>query len=83
MEYVIFFGCVIAICIIAKVLSWPFKLILKLALNILFGILLIILVNTFGASFNLHIPFNTVTSLTAGILGVPGVILLILLEFIL
>ncbi|MEG1705681.1 MAG: pro-sigmaK processing inhibitor BofA family protein [Clostridia bacterium] len=82
MEYVIFIGCLVAIFIIAKVLSWPFKVIFKLILNILFGILLIVLVNTFGINFGLHIPFNTVTSLTAGILGIPGVILLIIVNYI-
>lgn len=83
MEYLIFFGCIIAVVIIAKVLSWPFKMIFKLLFNILIGALLLVVVNIFGAGFGLNIPFNTVTALTAGMLGVPGVILLIVLQYVL
>jgi len=83
MQYLIFFGCIIAIFIIAKILSWPFKMIIKLVLNVLLGVVLILVVNTFGAGFGLHIPFNTITALIAGILGIPGVLLLIILHYIL
>jgi len=83
MQYLIFFGCIIAVVIIAKILSWPFKIIFKLILNILLGAVLIIIVNTFGSGFGLHIPFNAVTALTSGILGIPGVILLIILQYVL
>jgi len=82
MQYLIFFGCIIAVVIIAKILSWPFKIIFKLIINIILGALLIILVNTFGAGFGLHIPFNTITALISGILGIPGVILLIILQYL-
>jgi inhibitor of the pro-sigma K processing machinery len=83
MQYLIFFGCIIAVFIIAKILSWPFKIIFKLIINILLGALLIIIVNTFGAGIGLNIPFNTITALTSGLLGIPGVILLIILQYVL
>jgi len=83
MTYLIFFGCIIAVIIIAKLLAWPFKLIFKLIINIIIGGLLLLIVNTFGAGFGLHIPFNAITALVSGILGVPGVILLIILQYIL
>lgn len=83
MQYLIFFGCIIAVVIIAKILSWPFKIIFKLLINILLGALLLMVVNILGAGFGLHIPFNTITALTSGILGIPGVILLIVLQYIL
>ena len=83
MQYLIFFGCIIAVVIIAKILSWPFKIIFKLIINIILGGLFIIVINTFGAGIGLNIPFNTITALTAGILGIPGVILLIILQYIL
>lgn len=82
MTYLIFFGCLIAIIIIAKILAWPFKLILKLIVNIILGGLLLLFVNTIGAGFGLHIPFNAITALVSGILGIPGVILLIILQYI-
>lgn len=82
MQYVIFCLCVIAIIIIAKIFSWPLKKILKLLFNIAFGIILILLTNILGESIGLHIPFNIVTAIIAGILGVPGVICLIILHYI-
>lgn len=83
MQYLVFFGCIIAIIIIAKILSWPFKMLLKLIINIVLGGLLLLVVNIFGAGFGLHIPFNAITALTAGIFGIPGVIILIILQYIL
>lgn len=83
MQYLIFIGCIIAVIIIAKILSWPFKIIFKLLINIFLGGLLLLIVNIFGAGFGLHIPFNTITALTSGVLGIPGVILLIILQYIL
>lgn len=83
MTYIIFFGCIIAVVIIAKILAWPFKIIFKLIANIIIGGLLLLLVNTFGAGFGLHIPFNAITALTSGIFGIPGVLLLIVLQYVL
>lgn len=83
MEYLIFFGCILAVIIIAKILSWPFKVLFKLIINLVLGALLLVLVNIFGAGFGLHIPFNAVTALVSGIFGLPGVILLIILQYIL
>jgi inhibitor of the pro-sigma K processing machinery len=83
MQYLIFFGCIIAVVIIAKILSWPFKIIFKLLINIILGGILLVVVNILGAGFGLHIPFNAITALTSGILGIPGVILLIILQYVL
>jgi len=40
------------------------------------------IVNTFGAGFGISIPFNWITALVSGLLGLPGVICLIILNFI-
>lgn len=82
MQYVIFSLCVIALIILAKIFFFPLKKILKLILNILFGIFLIIITNIFGESIGLHIPFNIITAIVAGILGTPGVISLVILNYI-
>lgn len=80
-EYVVLIFAAIAVIVVAKLLAWPVKKILKLAINIALGVVMIILVNTFGASIGITIPFNIVTALIAGILGVPGVIALIIIGF--
>ena len=82
MEYVIFGISVIALIVIAKLLSWPLKKILKLLLNTGIGLLLVLVINTFGDSIGLHIPFNIVTALVVGLLGIPGTIALVILNYI-
>lgn len=82
MQYIVLIFTVIAMIIVVRLLAWPLKKILKLILNIVIGLCLILLVNVFGASIGLTIPFNIVTALVAGILGVPGVIVLIILHYI-
>lgn len=80
-EYVVLIFAAIAVIVVAKLLAWPVKKIIKLAINVLCGILMIVLVNTFGVNIGITIPFNIVTALIAGILGVPGVIALIIIGF--
>lgn len=82
MQYLVFILTVIAVLVIVKLLSWPFKKIIKLCINIALGLVMIWIVNTFGAGFGISIPFNIVTALVSGLLGVPGVICLIVLNFI-
>lgn len=44
---------------------------------------MIYLINLVGAIFNFHIGLNYITAIFTGILGVPGVILLVVLRVIL
>lgn len=75
-------GCAIAILIVGKILLFPIKKILKLVLNTVIGGAIIYIINLIGASFGFHIGLNIITSLVVGILGIPGAILLIVLEII-
>ena len=75
-------GCALAIFIVGKLLLFPIKRILKLMFNTIIGGLIIYIINLIGASFGFHIGLNIVTSLVVGILGIPGAILLIVLEII-
>ena len=83
MEYLVFIGEVIAVFIILKILAWPIKKIMKMVINIIIGGLLLILVNYIGANFGFVIPVNWITALVVGILGIPGLIILAILQFIL
>lgn len=76
-------GCAIAIFVIGKIFLYPIKKILKLILNTIMGGALIYIINLIGTSFGFHIGLNIITSLIVGILGIPGAILLIILEIIL
>ena len=58
------------------------KRLVELIINILLGIVVIWLINKFGGSLGISIPLNFITALVVGILGIPGVIILVLLNLI-
>ena len=82
MEYLVFIGAVIAVFIILKILAWPIKKIFKMVMNIVIGGLLLVGVNYIGANFGFVIPINWITALLVGILGIPGLIVLIVLTLL-
>jgi len=73
--------------ILLYILGWllivPLKYLSKLIINGVIGGVLLFIVNFFGGYIGLHIGINPVTALIAGLLGVPGVIMLIVLQYIL
>ena len=77
----IMIGCVLAFLIIGKIFLFPIKLLFKLILNTIIGGAIIYIINLIGANFGFHIGLNITTSLVVGILGIPGAILLIILQF--
>lgn len=78
--FLLYIGCIIMILIIGKIFIFPLKKILKLVINSIIGGLLIYIINIIGSSFNFHIGLNWWTILCSGILGIPGVILIVLLK---
>ena len=82
MQYLVFIGAIIALIILVKIFSWPIKKILGLILNVLIGAVLLWLISYFGASFNFNIPFNWVTAAVVGFLGIPGVIILTIIQLV-
>ena len=77
--FLTFGGALILIFLLGKALLVPLKVILRLLLNSVLGAVLIIVINFIGMNIGAMIPINVVNSLTVGILGVPGVIMLLLL----
>ena len=73
-------GAVILVFIFGRLFLWPLKIILKLVLNSLIGGAAILVINALGAPFGIVIPLNALTAVITGILGLPGAILLILLN---
>lgn len=61
----------------------PIRYLAKLIINGVIGGVLLFLVNLLGGFIGLHIAINPLTAIIAGFLGVPGVILLIVLQYIL
>ena len=73
-------GAVILVFIFGRLFLWPLKIILKLVLNSLIGGAAILVINALGAPFGIVIPLNALNAVITGILGLPGAMLLILLN---
>lgn len=77
---IIYLGCLIVLFIVGKVFYLPLKHIIKLLLNSVFGGFLIYIINVVGSSYGFHIGLNVWTAVFAGVLGVPGVVVLVLIR---
>ncbi len=79
-SFLLYIGCIVMIIIIGKIFIMPLKKILKLVINSLIGAGLIYVINIIGANFNFHIGLNWWTILCSGLLGIPGVALILVLK---
>jgi inhibitor of the pro-sigma K processing machinery len=77
-----FVVALLILVLFGKLLIWPIKKIFKLVVNGVLGGLLLLILNFFGKFIGVTIGINIVTSLVAGILGLPGVLLLLILKYI-
>lgn len=82
MEYLSFLVALIILYIVLKVIAAPVKIIIKLMINAFVGGVVLFLINLVGASFGLVLDITWLTSLIVGIFGVPGVVLVILLQIV-
>ena len=69
--------------VIFKIAAAPIKLIFKLMLNALSGFMLLILANLISGFFDFSVPITLFSCIVSGAFGIPGVALLILIQFIL
>lgn len=74
---------ILVFVVLAKIFTWPIKILVKLIINAVLGVVLLVIANYVGSYFGFHIGINVVTSLIAGFAGIPGVIFLILFKLIL
>ncbi len=80
---IIYIACICFLFLFGRIFILPIKSILKLVLNSCMGALMIYLINLVGTVFHFHIGLNYITAIFTGILGVPGVILLVILKVVL
>lgn len=66
----------------ARILVKPLRFLVKILFNSLVGLLLLVAFNFIGGLMDFTIPVNIVTVLLAGFLGLPGLILLIIVQVI-
>jgi inhibitor of the pro-sigma K processing machinery len=74
---------ILIVLALGKALLLPFKIILRLVVNGFLGGLAILIINLLGQYIGFSIPLNIVSALVAGVLGLPGIILLVILKFLL
>lgn len=67
----------------ARAFSVPFQLLLKAGLNTLLGLAALLLVNATTPYTGLSLGLNLFNGLVVGVLGVPGLVLLLLAQWVL
>ena len=77
-----FLACIIFLFLFGRIFILPLKSIFKLILNSVLGGILIYMINMIGGAWGFSIRLNFFTSIFVGILGIPGAILLIILQLI-
>ena len=71
------------IVLLLKLLRKPIRWAFKLLLHALFGFVALFIFNFFGDFVGVTLGLNWLNAVVTGVLGIPGVILLLLLKYIL
>ena len=74
--------CLIFVFLLFKILKAPLKLAIKLFLHAAAGFAVLWLINFFGEPFGLYVPITWISAIVAGVLGVPGVVLVVLFRYL-
>ena len=76
--YVVIGG--LLLCLVIKIFATPIKWAFKLLLNAALGFIMLFVFNFLGGFIGLSITVGWVSAIVAGVLGIPGIILLLLIE---
>ena len=80
---VVIAAIVLAVVLVLRVLSKPIRFIFKLLINTVLGFLLLWLINFFGGALGIALELSLFNALIVGVLGIPGVLLLLAIHFFL
>lgn len=84
MEQFLTIALIIALTVILiRIMMLPIKLVRKLLIHGACGLICLWLVNLTAGFTGLAIPINALTALLAGTLGIPGILLLAVLQLVL
>ena len=70
------------ILVVFRLVSAPLKLTLKLLLNTAIGFFALILLDLFSPLLGLHLGVNLTNAFIVGLLGLPGFVLLLLMQWV-
>lgn len=79
-DFILLVGAICVGWLLFKIIFGSLKKIIGLVINGVLGVILLTIFNYFGSLFGITIGINLLTALIAGILGVPGVILMVLFQ---
>ncbi|HEY5562340.1 MAG TPA: pro-sigmaK processing inhibitor BofA family protein [Clostridiaceae bacterium] len=83
MEYAVYFLlAVVGFFIILKLFTWPLKILWKVLLNSIIGLVLLFAFNFLGVYLKMSIPINIPNVLIAGFFGIPGLAFLLLFIYL-
>ena len=68
--------------ILVRLASAPVQLVMKLAVNSIMAVVFLCILSVVGEMWSYHLTVNPVTVLIIAILGIPGLILVALLNFL-
>lgn len=71
----------ILVYIVGRILFIPLRFVVRLLFNAAVGGLLLWVANLLGRYIGVVVPINPITALLAGFLGVPGVVLVLAIQY--
>ena len=74
--------CILLVVLLFKIIKTPLKWAFKLLINAASGFIALVILNFFGGIVGLSLTVNLINCLVAGILGLPGVVLLLLIKYL-
>ncbi len=80
---VVIAAIVLAVILVLRILSKPIRFLFKLLINTALGFVLLWIINFFGGAIGLALEFSLFNALLIGLLGIPGVLLLLAIHFLL
>lgn len=72
-------GCILLLLVMGTSLK-PVRFIGSLFAKVAIGALFLFGLNVIGAQVNFHIPINVITACISGLLGIPGVAALVIIQ---
>ena len=80
---VIIAAIVMGVIVVLRLLAKPIRFIFKLLINTALGFVLLWLINFFGGGIGIALELSLLNAVTVGLLGIPGVLLLLAIHFLL
>jgi inhibitor of the pro-sigma K processing machinery len=74
-----FFG-IIVLYILARLLYFPFKIFIRFLVSAVLGGIMLAIFNVVGTIWGIQIGLNVITAAITGFMGVPGIVLILLLQ---